>query len=211
MRHLGKLVVTAAGLFLCAVLFAPAARADINVTATIETDPVSHSGDAADDPAIWVHPSDPALSLVIGTDKDGALEVYNLAGDRLQRITGTDPNNVDLRGNLVVTADDEANVMRFYKINPSTRRLTDIGWLDADVTEHGICMYELAQTGRLYVFPNSTSGWTVQWEVWIASGQIAGNEVRGPWRVSSGAVEGCAADDANGHLYIAEEEGELWR
>ena len=28
------------------------------VSATIETDPVSHEGDAADDPAIWIHPDD---------------------------------------------------------------------------------------------------------------------------------------------------------
>src|SRR5262245_25704161 len=35
------------------------------VTATVETDPVPHGGDAADDPAIWVNPNDPAQSAVI--------------------------------------------------------------------------------------------------------------------------------------------------
>ncbi|MFI8362035.1 phytase [Streptomyces sp. NPDC085612] len=29
----------------------------------METAPVSHSGDAADDPAVWVHPTDPARSV----------------------------------------------------------------------------------------------------------------------------------------------------
>jgi 3-phytase len=39
--------------------------------ARVETEPVPSSGDAADDPAIWVHPGDPARSLVLGTDKKG--------------------------------------------------------------------------------------------------------------------------------------------
>ncbi len=54
--------------------------------AIVETDPVGHTGDAADDPAIWVHPSDPSRSVVIGNDKGGSLEVYDLSGRRIQRI-----------------------------------------------------------------------------------------------------------------------------
>lgn len=42
-----------------------------SVTATVETDPVPHDGDAADDPAIWVHPTDPGRSVILGTDKRG--------------------------------------------------------------------------------------------------------------------------------------------
>ena len=44
---------------------------DHTVVPTAETTPVSHSGDAADDAAIWVNPSDPARSTIIGTDKLG--------------------------------------------------------------------------------------------------------------------------------------------
>ena len=40
------------------------------VIATMETEPVASSDDTADDPCIWVHPTDPSLSLIIGTDKD---------------------------------------------------------------------------------------------------------------------------------------------
>src|SRR4051812_47856200 len=43
------------------------------VEASRSTDPVPHDGDAADDPAIWVDPSDPARSRVLGTDKEGGL------------------------------------------------------------------------------------------------------------------------------------------
>ena len=57
------------------------------VAADGETVPVGHTGDAADDPAIWVHPTNPGQSLIIGNDKQGALETYNLDGTRQQRIT----------------------------------------------------------------------------------------------------------------------------
>src|SRR3954452_17073822 len=67
------------------------------VTATVETEPVPHSGDSADDPAIWVHPTNPSQSTIIGTDKHGGLAVYNLAGMQLQYVPDGDLNNVDLR------------------------------------------------------------------------------------------------------------------
>src|SRR5436309_3132530 len=57
------------------------------VTADGETVPIGTSGDSADDPAIWVNPADPSLSTVIGNDKGDALEVYDLAGNLLQRIS----------------------------------------------------------------------------------------------------------------------------
>ena len=34
-----------------------------------ETTPVPNPDDAADDTAIWIHPTDPSQSVVIGTDK----------------------------------------------------------------------------------------------------------------------------------------------
>ncbi|MGP3689785.1 phytase [Streptomyces sp. IBSNAI002] len=103
-------VLPAAALAALAIPAAPAQAAAASVTATVETAPVSHSGDAADDPAIWVHPTDPARSVVVATDKKGALEVYDLSGTRIQRINGDHGNNVDLRGDIVVSADDDFTV-----------------------------------------------------------------------------------------------------
>jgi myo-inositol-hexaphosphate 3-phosphohydrolase len=42
------------------------------------------SGDSCDDTAIWVHPSAPERSVIIGDDKKGGLLVWSLAGERLQ-------------------------------------------------------------------------------------------------------------------------------
>src|SRR5688572_18347315 len=69
------------------------------VYASKETTPVLSTNDAADDTAIWIHPTDPTLSTIIGTDKPGHLEVYDLNGQVLQRIAFKS-NNVDLRYNF---------------------------------------------------------------------------------------------------------------
>src|SRR5210317_39521 len=84
------------GLFLCLWLSLPLVAA-AQVTATLETEPVPSGGDAADDPAIWIHPTDPGLSTIIGTDKRGGLAVYALDGTELQYIPAGRLNNVDLR------------------------------------------------------------------------------------------------------------------
>ena len=67
------------------------------VQATVETEPVPSSGDAADDAAVWIHPTDPALSLILGTDKDAGLAAYDLAGVQVQFSPDGELNNVDVR------------------------------------------------------------------------------------------------------------------
>ncbi|MFF3676204.1 phytase [Streptomyces sp. NPDC002120] len=191
---------------------APAHAAAVSVTATVETAPVSHSGDAADDPAIWVHPTDPAKSVVVATDKKGALEVYDMTGARIQRITGDYGNNVDLRGNIVVSADDEAadgnGAMHIYRIDPATRRLTWLKDVPTEVTAHGICLYTSPASGKLYAFPNSTSGRVEQWELAVNGDAVTATSVR-LWDAGS-AVEGCYADETTGKLYLGEEDVGVW-
>ena len=62
------------------------------------TEPVP---DDPDDPAVWLHPRDPSLNLIVGTNKvekpNGALLVFDMKGKILQKITGLGrPNNVDI-------------------------------------------------------------------------------------------------------------------
>src|SRR6185503_5316531 len=57
--------------------------------------------DDADDPAIWTHPTDPARSVILGTNKvaapGGALYVFGLDGQVRQIVKPLDrPNNVDI-------------------------------------------------------------------------------------------------------------------
>src|SRR4051812_20059841 len=105
-RAIARLLVTTAFTVpaaLTVLVVAPPSHAAVPtptlVAADAETAPTSHSGDSADDPAIWVDPTDPASSLVLGNDKQGALEVYNLDGSLRQRVTSATTfwGNVDVR------------------------------------------------------------------------------------------------------------------
>ena len=179
--------------------------------ATVETQPVEHSGDAADDPAIWFDKRDSSKSMVIGADKKGALETYDLTGKRLQRIPDVYPNNVDVRGDVVVAADDDTDegVLRIYLVDPETRRLSAAATVPTRVTAHGLCMYHSPSTGKLYAFPNAVSGRVEQWELTVRGSKVTAKSVR---LFSLGrAVEGCVADDASGALYIGEEKVGIWR
>src|SRR5262245_44186462 len=75
----------------------PTGAQTATVLPTVETDPTAETGDSADDMVFWVHPAAPELSLVIGTDKQSGLAVYDLAGKQLQFLPDGRLNNVDIR------------------------------------------------------------------------------------------------------------------
>jgi 3-phytase len=193
-----------------------------NATATVETTPVSHSGDAADDPAIWRNPADPSRSIVIGNDKKGALEVYDLAGARIQRLTGGFYGNVDTRTGFVTgTGTIDLAVayrlgIRVYRIDPTTRQLVNVtdatsGSITSPIGGEGICLYRSPVTGQLYVFVNARNGQIAQLALTDSDGDglVEGTTVR-QWDVGT-EVEGCVADDELGSLYISEENVAIWR
>jgi 3-phytase len=214
-----------------AVLLLLAALQDrvVSVTATVETTPVRHSGDAADDPAVWVHPTDPARSLVLGDDKDGGLCVYGLDGGELQVIDERKRiNNVDVRYgfplagsfadgtkhervDLAGAGNESDGSLIFYKINSAARRLEPAGEIRAiGLVPYGSCLYRSAAAGKYYCFVNAASGVTQQWELRDGgSGAVAGVKVR-EFDVGT-QVEGCVADDALGKFYIGEENVAIWK
>jgi 3-phytase len=198
--------------------------------ARVATRPVPHKGDAADDPAIWIHPRDPALSLVLGTDKRGGLHVYNMDGSE-QQVVAPDsrPNNVDvlydisLAGHPVdlvvagVQAPADGRGLKVWVLDAATRRLQDvtaggaIAVFDGDVP-YGVCTYHSQHTGRAYVFVTGRDGRVEQIELRAeggATGAIAGTRAR-TFAVGSTA-EGCVADDALGVFYLAEEAVGIWK
>src|SRR5829696_3371599 len=193
-----------------------------DATATVETTPVLSTGDAADDPAIWVHPTDPARSVVIGNDKGGALEVYDLSGARIQRIAEGFFGNVDVRRG-VATGTGTIDVvgvyrlgLRFYRINPVTRQLTNVtdsatGSIWAGFSGEGFCLYRSPVTGLVHAFVNARDGRMAQFTLGDADGDglINARQVRA-WDVGT-EVEGCVADDGLGHLYVSEEDVGIWK
>jgi 3-phytase len=200
-------------------------RGASSVRATVETQPVEAMSDAADDPAIWIHPTDTALSTVIGTDKsdEGGLGVYNLDGSLHQFVTIGAVNNVDVRYNFPLNGEPTAivaatnrsnNSLVIYRVNPETRELENIAARDiiSNVPEvYGFCLYHSPISGTYYAFINSTDNGAVeQWELFDnGSGLVDATLVRE--FVVGTQTEGCTADDELGFVYIGEEDVAIWK
>ena len=201
------------------------------VPALLETDPVAGERDAADDMAIWVNPWDRSQSLVIGTDKAAKnLEVYDLTGERLQRIPDANAsvNNVDVRygfplgGQYVDIVVSGGSDIAVYKVDPFARRLVDVTGRTITPTygAWGICLYRSPLSGLFYVFAQAVNnGQVEQFELFDNGlGQIDARPVRGPWdvqprpvKVEDGEIEACTVDDANGDYYVVEQDVGVWR
>ncbi len=195
------------------------------VMATMETTPVPSKDDAADDPCIWIHPTDPALSTIIGTHKkEGAgLLIYDLEGNEIQRVPDGRMNNVDIRYNfplggesvaLVTSGNRDLNSISIYKVDPDTRNLISVSArnipLGLDDGVYGSCMYFSSSTGKFYAFLNDKTGKIEQWELFDnGSGLVDGKLVR-TLNVDS-QPEGCVADDIHGILFVGEEDYALWK
>ena len=199
---------------------APTAR---TVMPVAESEPTGTFGDAADDPAIWVHPTDPSRSLVIGTNKKRGLDVYDLSGRRLQVLPDGRMNNVDLRGGfllggkpvaLVAASNRTTKGIALYRVDAAARRLVDVadGVVSTGLADpYGLCMYRSAKSGEtgVFVIDNEDTGTMKQWRLVAAGSKVRAEAVRS-FKVGS-LAEGCVADDATGALYVSEEDVAVWR
>jgi myo-inositol-hexaphosphate 3-phosphohydrolase/PKD repeat protein len=178
------------------------------------------NGGAADDPAIWVHPTDRSLSLIIGANKDGSggLHVYNLAGTQLQFVPDGADDNVDVRYGFVLggTAVDlvsagnrNNNHIEVHKVDATQRRLVKVGSISTGITIYGFGMYHSRATGKHYAFVNSKTGQVEQYLLRDQGGTVVGDRVR-TFDVG-GTVEGMVADDELGKIYIGEEARGVWK
>jgi len=195
------------------------------VMATVETDPVPHSGDRADEPAVWVHPTDPNRSVIIGTDKDdaaGGLAVYDLAGRQISFAAGGKMNNIDVRYNfplagekvdIIAVGNRTDDSIAVYTIDPNTRLLSDVAARTISIgleEAYGFCLYHSWRTGKYYAFVNDKNGEVEQWELFAnTSGKVDAFLVRS-FDVGS-QTEGMVADDQLGYVYIGEEDVGIWK
>jgi myo-inositol-hexaphosphate 3-phosphohydrolase len=215
-------MLAVAGLLVCLVV--PVANAAVvQVSATVETAPMHGAGDAADDPAIWIHPTDPSKSTIIGTDKstDGhGLVVYDLSGRELFYYPDGRMNNVDVRYNFplggtpvaLVGVTNRVRSLDFYKVNVGDRSLTKVGSFapSTDIkTPRGFSLYHSPVTSKYYAYVTD-SGKIEQWELDGSTGSVTGRLVR-KWTLG-GVTEGLVADDEMKRLYVAQEDvGGIWR
>jgi myo-inositol-hexaphosphate 3-phosphohydrolase len=182
-----------------------------------------------DDPAIWIHPTDPSKSLIIGTDKDedGALLVYTLDGkiDEQKTVRGLKrPNNVDVEygfvlgdeeTDIVVTTERYENKIRIFSL-PDMKPI-DNGGIEVFKNEDlrfpmGIALYKRPSDGSVYAIVGRKEGptdGTYLWQYHLeddGKGMVKGTKVRefGQW---SGIkeIEAIAVDDVLGYVYYSDE------
>jgi 3-phytase len=140
-------------------------------TASLSNDP--------DDPAIWVHPTDPSRSLILGTMKvaapAGAIVAFGMDGQIRQVISGIDrPNNIDVeyglqlggrRIDVAVATERLARQLRIFSINPADGRLIDRGGVrvlegqDGEAgAPMGLALYRRARDGAVFAIVSPKEG-----------------------------------------------------
>ncbi|WP_192346788.1 phytase [Algoriphagus sp. Y33] len=192
------------------------------------TDSVIHD---TDDPAIWVNPTDPSKSLIIGTDKDaeGALYVFDLKGKAIDSLIVRDiqrPNNVDVGYGLnlgdrmvdfAVTGERMTSKLRFFSL-PDMKEINTGGievYHDEKGPDYrdlmGVALFQDKTTGKTFVIAGRKNGPTDgtylwQYEVLGQDGELKLNLVR-KFGAYSGKkeIEAIAVDNELGYIYYSDE------
>ena len=195
----------------------------VTVAAVAETPPVGTANeDAADDPAIWRNPANPAASLIVGTDKKAGLYVYDLKGAQKSFLAAPGLNNVDLvelgDGTVVVTASDRSNLATAHialaVLNRETGVLSEYRTVAVGPGEaYGICIAKprsgIVAGQDFAVFSAPKNGVIYRTVLTrFANGGI-GDRTTTLAQVAT-QPEGCIADPRTGTLYIGEEDAGLW-
>lgn len=170
--------------------------------------------DSADDPEVWVDPSNPDRVVIYGTDKKAGLYSYDINGKVIDFLTVGPMNNVDLRNDtlglpVVVAASDRVgNGVRFFKLDPATLKTSDWAFAPLATSEaYGFCLGKTTANELVAIMVGKT-GDVAQATVSAAAGKPVLTETR---RFNVGTQsEGCVVDDATQTLYIAEENVAIW-
>jgi len=210
----------------------PPAPSPVDVRPALATAAVS---DDPDDPAIWVHPTDPARSLIAGTNKvaapAGALVIFGLDGQIRQTIAGIDrPNNVDIEYGLTlggqptdvaVVTERLKHRLRIFRIPPDGGPWTDISSgggapvLEGETGERaepmGVALYRRPRDGAIFAIISPKTGpregYLRQYRLEDdGAGRVKATLMRRFGSFSgSGEIEAIAVDDALGYVYYADE------
>lgn len=203
------------------------ARPSEIIQPTVVTDTVRFD---TDDPAIWLNPTHPEQSLVVGTDKDenGGLYVYNLAGKIVKTVDGLKrPDNVDIEygmllngtpTDIAVTTERITHKLRIYSL-PDMKPIDDGGIavfegetepLFRDLM--GIALYKNPNTNAIYAIVGRKSGpkeGAYLWQYKLddnGKGKVKATLVRKFGRYSGNKeIEAIAIDDALGYVYYSDE------
>ncbi|UKB86385.1 phytase [Chryseobacterium sp. MEBOG06] len=188
---------------------------------TVITETVVHD---TDDPAIWINPTDPSKSIIIGTDKDtnGGLYAFDLNGKIVNKVLGLKrPNNVDIeygfvlkgkKTDLAAVTERETNKVKLYTL-PELKEVGEFSVFDGEAERGpmGISMYKNSKTGDIFAVVGRKSGpkdsYLWQYKLSEKNGSITGEVVRKFGKYSGlKEIESIAVDDEMGYIYYSDEQ-----
>ena len=183
----------------------------VSVHARAETTPVPHDDDAADDPAIWVNEASPEDSLILGTDKQGGLQIFDLYGNQIEYLDFGRINNVDLRANpnndtnsIVVASQRDPDRVVVFLIEHEQATVSFEVAHSVDLSDpYGICATVF--NDKYYVVLNDKNGKFRQYEI---TPTYDLKLVR--WWATMTQPEGCVVDDVARRIYVGEEAVGIW-
>ncbi len=192
------------------------------VNFTSETAPVNSTGDAADDPAIWINEENPINSLIFGTDKRRGIHVYDLNGSELGFSALGATNNVDVRvlnkTLYIATSNRTSSVidlwaipeLEAYKYFSTTddpfNSFSKHTSIDAGMNVYGICLG--VYKNNLVALLTEEEGirnqfWDLTNQMLINTINIIADESNPP--ENGNEAEGCVFDDDNETFFVSRE------
>lgn len=190
------------------------------VHALYETLPAKVQSDVMDDPVIWINQYSPPQSLILATRKrepEAGLYIYDLKGKFIGSLQVGPLNNVDVRANfphkrrhidIAVASHTKHKRLAFFSINPQSGNTQFISYsLNAfDQKPYGLCLSK--QGDHFYAIVTFAKGGAEKWQFWSEGGEILTKKVK-TYPIKTQA-EGCAVDDLEDRLFLAEEDKAIW-
>lgn len=222
MKNKFILLIASAFLISCGSKLAPVRKDALKPI--VVTQPLPHD---TDDPSIWIHPTDPSKSIIVGTDKDtdGALYAFDLNGKILVKSeTLKRPNNVDIAYGLLingkkvdvaVTTERESNKIRVFSL-PDLKPIDNggISVFDGELLRDpmGIALYTRPGDNAIFAIVGRKSGpsgsYLWQYELSDAGNGVVGGKVVRKFGSYSGKkeIEAIAVDNELGVVYYCDEQ-----
>lgn len=216
------LMLVVIGLQACVPAEKESPKIGFTVTPSVETKPVKSVGDAADDPAIWIHPTRKEKSLVFASDKQAGIHAFGLNGKEKAFYPVGAINNIDVgygymldsqKIDILVATNRTLNTLEIYSIDPRNgllRSITSEAIFSYANEVYGVCTYKSKEDSQLYAFVSGKDGEIEQWQIQNQGGKLVTATAVRKFSMES-RCEGLVADDELGFVYIAEEDVAIWR
>lgn len=193
--------------------YAAQRKVTLEVTPVLETEVVEAKieDDAADDPAIWIHPSDAQKSLFFGSNKKGGIATYDIKGREIAYSKVGKINNIDVLGDFLGGTNRTSQALDIYQIDTVgiLKLLTSMP-MDSSIVDdiYGFCFAQYQ--GVDYAIINAKNGAMQQYAMkYDREGKLTLTLAR--TMNFAGQVEGMVSDAAYNALYVGQEDRGIWK